>query len=277
MVVMVDRLSASASEIVAAALQDYDRAVIVGDQSTHGKGTVQTLLPLNSMIRAGVVENPGKLKFTVSKFYRVAGGTTQKNGVNPDIVLPSIYDYMEFGEANLPNALPADRTKPAEYHQFNLTEPYLGELKRRSDERVNASTDFGYVNEDIARLKKQKEDKSISLNEAERIREKEELQAKAEARKKERASRKPLDEKVYEVTLETIEKDKPIVPVAAAKPKDNEQLAALSDPDDDGTEPEQEAAFDPELQETIRILHDYTVMLTKANGKKRSGELVLTD
>ncbi len=104
LVVMVNKMSASATEIVAAALQDYGRAVIVGDQSTHGKGTVQTLIPLDQQMPIGFPSDPGagNLKITVQKFYRVAGGSTQQKGVVPDIVLPSVLDALELGETTLP-------------------------------------------------------------------------------------------------------------------------------------------------------------------------------
>ncbi|HEX4140547.1 MAG TPA: S41 family peptidase, partial [Candidatus Methylacidiphilales bacterium] len=108
LLVMVNKMSASATEIVAAALQDYGRAIIVGDRSTHGKGTVQTLIPLDNQMPIGFPQDPGpgNLKMTVQKFYRVAGGSTQKKGVEPDIVLPSVLDALELGETTLPYYLP---------------------------------------------------------------------------------------------------------------------------------------------------------------------------
>src|SRR5437763_367493 len=101
LIVLTGRLSASASEITAAALQDYGRALIVGDQSTHGKGTVQQVLDLAKLMYKDPIPSPGKVKVTVSKFYRVAGGTTQKQGVTPDVILPSIYDYLDIGDSSL--------------------------------------------------------------------------------------------------------------------------------------------------------------------------------
>ena len=114
LLVMVNKMSASATEIVAAALQDYGRAIIVGDESTHGKGTVQTLIPLDQQMPIGfpIDPGPGNLKMTVQKFYRVAGGSTQQKGVVPDIVLPSVLDALELGETTLPYYLPYD-TVPA--------------------------------------------------------------------------------------------------------------------------------------------------------------------
>ena len=111
LLVMVNKASASATEIVAGALQDYGRAIIVGDQSTHGKGTVQTLIPLDTQTPIGFTGDPGKLKLTVQKFYRVAGGSTQQKGVVPDIVLPSLLDGFQLGETTLPYYLPYDTVR----------------------------------------------------------------------------------------------------------------------------------------------------------------------
>ena len=122
---------------MAGALLDYGRAVIIGDQSTHGKGTVQQVLSLDTIVPKGIVENPGRLKMTVSKFYRVSGSTTQKQGVTPDIILPSIYDYLDIGEAALDNPLPADQTTPATYTQIDQVKPFLSELQTASKVRVS--------------------------------------------------------------------------------------------------------------------------------------------
>ena len=114
LVVAVSHMSASASEIVAAALQDHGRAVIVGGKTTHGKGTVQQLLPLNRSFIANLAEDSGQLKFTISKFYRINGATTQRDGVTADIALPSIMDYLGTSEGELPRALEADHIAEAD-------------------------------------------------------------------------------------------------------------------------------------------------------------------
>src|SRR5271156_3759768 len=170
---MVNKMSASATEIGAAALQDYGRAIIVGDQSTHGKGTVQTLIPLDPQMPIGFPTDPGagNLKMTVQKFYRVAGGSTQQKGVVPDIVLPSVLDALELGETTLPYYLPYDTVPKANYDYLDLTSAYLPDLLKSSAARVAASPDFGYVREDIAYYKKRLLDNTISLNEAARIKE----------------------------------------------------------------------------------------------------------
>lgn len=265
LVVAVSHLSASASEIVAAALQDYGRAVIVGDKTTHGKGTVQTLMPLSQFINASMIPDPGKLKFTISKFYRVEGGTTQKEGVVPDVLLPSIYDFMEMGEASLPNCLSADRIDPVAHERMNLVQPHLAELRKRSAERLRGSVDFSYILQDIETVKKQREEKSVSLNETIRRAEKDEQKARGEVRKKERAQRPPPDYKLFEVTLETAEKNKPLPPALAKKAKeikDVEVIGAVPNPDaEDPATAESEPTMDPYLEETLKILADHVRFL----------------
>ena len=132
LVILVNRLSASASEILAAALQDYGRAIIVGDAKTHGKGTVQTILPLSR-----VSDDLGSLKVTTASFYRIAGGSTQMRGVTPDIILPSMFDALEIGEEFLPNALPWSQVQSAYFRPWKPTvKPLIPELKARSEERM---------------------------------------------------------------------------------------------------------------------------------------------
>ncbi|MEK7674246.1 MAG: carboxy terminal-processing peptidase [Verrucomicrobiota bacterium] len=277
LVLLVGRLSASASEIAAAALQDYGRALVVGDQATHGKGTVQTVLSLDQFLRPETVANPGKLKVTVSKFYRVAGGTTQQYGVSPDITLPSLYDYLDIGEASLENCLTSDRTSPVEFLHLNRVKPFLAELQDKSKERIAHNTDFTYLNEDIELVKKREADKTISLNEAKRIEERNEQKARAEARKKERAQRKANPEKIFELNLEVAEKDKPLLPYAAGKQKENEELAAVShSPESTEAEAEADSPADAQLEETLNILKDYIGLLSKAGLSAPAEKIVST-
>jgi carboxyl-terminal processing protease len=204
LVVLTSRFSASASEILAAALQDYDRALIVGDCSTHGKGTVQSLIKLEPILRANGVmtqKNPGALKVTIRKFYRVTGSSTQEKGVTPDIVLPSVNNYLDVGETELENRLPWDTIKPVEFAKLNCVSPYLEELRRRSERRVATDPDFEYIRQEIERYRKSKEDKTVSLNEAQRLKEKQEVDERAKQRKKELASRPPPAEKACELLL----------------------------------------------------------------------------
>ena len=205
LVVLTSRFSASASEIVAGALQDYGRALIVGDSSTHGKGTVQSVNQLRPYIRTmdkSLTNDPGALKLTIKEFFRPSGMSTQLKGVVPDIVLPSVAnESKDIGESALENPLPCETIPSAKYDRFNLVEPYLPELRKRSAERVAADQEFAFVREDIELFKKQQADKTISLNEQQRLKEQEEAEARQKAREKERLARQDPPEKVYELTL----------------------------------------------------------------------------
>ena len=152
LIVLISRFSASASEIVAGALQDYGRAMIVGDKSTFGKGTVQTVQSMSeTMTRRHIyfAYDPGSLKVTIKKYYRAAGSSTQSNGVAADIVLPSILNYADVGESSYPNSLPWDEVSSEELPDYNLVKPYLAELTKRSLARRQTEKDFAYLQEDI--------------------------------------------------------------------------------------------------------------------------------
>ncbi|WP_372794491.1 carboxy terminal-processing peptidase [Pontiella sp.] len=161
MIVLVNRLSASASEILAAALQDYKRAIIVGDRQTHGKGTVQTLMPLG--------EKKGSLKLTTAGFYRINGGSTQLKGVTPDIYLPSYLDVMDVGEDSLEHALPWDEIRPAMFRARSGFESYLPALTAMSKERLDANEEFQVYLTRRDRLKERYETKTVSLSLSERL------------------------------------------------------------------------------------------------------------
>jgi carboxyl-terminal processing protease len=206
LVVMINRFSASASEIAAAALQDYGRALIVGDISTHGKGTVQSLNPLKPYMLPtdkNPQADPGNLKITIRKFYRVSGASTQFKGVEPDLVLPDVWNYSkDVGEASLENPLPWDTIQPASYDKLNLVQPYLATLKTNSDERIATNQDFAYVKKEIAQFVKAQADRTASLNERDTLKEREQNFVQNEARDAERSARKPDGIKVYEITVE---------------------------------------------------------------------------
>ena len=174
MVVLTTRMSASASEILAGALQDYGRALIVGDKTTFGKGTVQTVQPLTSFVprmRADPSQNFGSLHLTIKKFYRASGLTTESNGVAADIVLPSILNYANLSESSQPNWLPADTVGTADPPNLGEVKPYLPELLTLSQERRDKDRDFAYLQQDIDEYRKRLDDKTVSLNEAERRKE----------------------------------------------------------------------------------------------------------
>jgi carboxyl-terminal processing protease len=287
LVVLTSRFSASASEIVAGALQDYGRALIVGDSSTHGKGTVQNVNDLRTFMRPGDLttgNNPGALKLTIRKFYRASGASTQWKGVMPDIVMPSVLNYWkDVGERSLDNSLPWDTIKSADYEKVNRVAPYLSELLKRSTARIATNQDFTYIREDIEIFKKQQEDKTVSLNEQERIKEKEEAEAREKARKQERFARKDTEEKTYEITLKLA--DQPGLPAPVVKTnsliarasqgggavsasKDSVSLAATApaqDPNVNAEEQEEKApTVDATLNEAEQIMIDYVSLLAKA-------------
>ena len=162
-VVMVNRNSASASEIMAAAMQDYKRAVIVGSQS-FGKGTVQSFLELDNYIlpQFDSLKPLGSLKVTMQKFYRINGGATQLKGVMPDISLPDPYFYIETGEKELDNPMPWDEMEKAKYDP--LTNIDYDKLKKRSNDRVKKSKEFSLVDQEAKEIKAKKDDSKYSLN-----------------------------------------------------------------------------------------------------------------
>jgi carboxyl-terminal processing protease len=270
LVVLTSRQSASASEIFAAALQDYGRAVIVGDHNTFGKGTVQTILDLGrfTSLLGSRSQDDGALKLTIQKFYRVAGGSTQLHGVESDIVLPSLTDQPEFGEGALKNCLPYDEVAAARYTKWSDTHSlFIDQLKRRSADRVQNMTEFHYVMEDVARLQQKIKDNRISLNEDGRRKEIEEDKIRKETRAKERLARHEEEPRIYRLTLDSV--DKPNLQLimypgklAEAKAKGAPtKVAPEAAPDDEseviGAEDDtKEPVIDPERDESLNILAD---------------------
>jgi carboxyl-terminal processing protease len=165
MAVMVNRGSASASEIFAAALQDYGRAVIIGDR-TFGKGTVQNVIDMNNM---GVAfpNKAGQVKMTIAKFYRINGGSTQHKGVVPDINFPTLYDTLEFGESSDPYALKYDEVPTSMFERNNkLFSSTLSYLNTKHDERMKTSKEYSYLLDDVLYMQKQREEKLLPLSES---------------------------------------------------------------------------------------------------------------
>ncbi|NER61951.1 tail-specific protease [Pseudomonas sp. MAFF212428] len=217
---LVNRLSASASEIFAGAMQDYHRGLIIGGQ-TFGKGTVQTIQPLNH----------GELKLTLAKFYRVSGQSTQHQGVLPDIDYPSIIDTKEIGESALPEAMPWDTIRPAIKPASDPFKPFLAQLKARHESRSAKDPEFVYIRDRLALTQKLMSEKTVSLNEQER-----------------RARHSEIEGK--QLALENIRrKAKGEEPLKELKKEDEDALPV--EPDD--TKPEDDAY----LAETGRILLDY--------------------
>ncbi|QXP64154.1 carboxy terminal-processing peptidase [Polaribacter sp. R2A056_3_33] len=160
-VVLVNEFSASASEIFAAAMQDYKRAVIMGGNQTYGKGTVQSVLPINQFTKYD--KDLGALKMTIQKFYRVNGGSTQIEGVYSDIAMPDRYSYMKFGERDLDGALVWDKVKQADYVQTNSYQNF-NDVVNNSKQRIATDSKFKLINEYAKWLKKKQDDNSYSLN-----------------------------------------------------------------------------------------------------------------
>lgn len=183
--VLVNRFSASASEIFSGAIQDYGRGLIIGEQ-TFGKGTVQNLIDLNRLSSQRNL-NLGQVKLTIAKYYRVNGGSTQNLGVVPDISFPSMIDPKDFGESSEPNALPWDEIKSADFNKFSDITKYLPELEKKHLQRIATDKDFQNLIEDIGIYKENKKKTSISLNEEIRKQEKQ----KDEQRKLERDGKTP--------------------------------------------------------------------------------------
>src|SRR6185503_17873445 len=256
LVILTSRFSASASEILAGALQDYGRAVIVGDSSTHGKGTVQSLIQLENVLRgqSGLApnSNPGAVKITIRKFYRPGGSSTQLKGVVPDIVLPSINNELEVSEGSLENPLVFDTIDAAKFEKLDRLTSIMPELKKRSDARVKSDSDFAYIRDEVERYKKTAAEKTVSLNEAQRIKEKEEADERSKNRKKELAARPPAHDVIYEVKLKDV--DTPGLP--APEKKTNQVTAATSAPSSNATVKVTTAKPGEDDDEAVEIAED---------------------
>ena len=163
LVVLIDRYSASASEIFAAAMQDYGRATIIGERS-FGKGTVQRVVPLRSQFQKGDSSHNSQVKFTNAQFFRVNGGSTQHKGVTPDIILNSGIEDTEFGERSYDNALPWSETKAAKYKSKSISNAMIESLTKDHVERSNNSPAFTFLRQNSDRVAKNKDVKSLSLN-----------------------------------------------------------------------------------------------------------------
>lgn len=225
MALLVNRLSASASEIFAGAMQDYHRALIIGGQ-TFGKGTVQTIQPLNH----------GELKLTLAKFYRVSGQSTQHQGVLPDIDYPSIIDTKEIGESALPEAMPWDTIRAAIKPALDPFKPYITQLQSEHEVRTAKDAEFVFIRDKLALAQKLMSEKTVSLNEVDRRAQHADIEAKQLAM--ENLRRKAKGEE----------------PLKELKKEEEDALAA----EPDKTKPEDDAY----LSETGRILLDYLKLNT---------------
>lgn len=184
--VVIDRQSASASEIFAAAMQDYGRALIIGETS-FGKGTVQNLVDLDNIAQNESAKY-GQLKMTVAQFFRIDGGSTQHKGVVPDVLYPQTWDPKEFGESSLDNSLPWTSIKAATFERSGDLHPLVPLLTARHEARVAKDREFNWWLDDLVEYRKQREQKELSLLETTRVAERNAQESKRALRKKERAA-----------------------------------------------------------------------------------------
>jgi carboxyl-terminal processing protease len=299
MIVLGNRLSASASEIFAAALQDYNRAVVVGDQNTFGKGTVQTMLEMGRAMPflGGGGNAAGALKLTIQKFYRIAGGSTQLRGVESDIKLPSPYDHPEIGESALKGPLPYDTVDPVPFDRLERS-LFKNELRQRSATRIAVDPEFRYITEDLDRLKQRIAENTVSLNEKVRRAEIDEDKQRKETRTANRAKIKASDRKTYAITLDNVDKpelqlavnDKktsgnggetigdvvsPKTPSPKVVTPDSEPVAATTPLDEDADDDEEDpgtkkSGIDPIKTETLNILADLVELSRPAKATTAS-------
>lgn len=267
MVVIINRLSASASEIFAGAMADYGRAVIVGDPTTYGKGTVQVPRDLAEyMPYYSSREGCGMIKVTMQKFYRVGGASTQLRGVASDIVLPTATAALQVGEAEMDHAMPYDEIPRAGgYVKSTRIAGLLPKLIAQSKARREKDKDMQYLQEDVDRAHEKQVQNSVSLNKAKRVAENEQLlnrKKTIDAERKVRYEKMAADDEnnliVYRLNLSDV--DSPTLP-RATKDDKNEFMDETEDPEDELTEtPEYPSNLDPILRESLNIVRDMTEM-----------------
>ena len=247
--VLVNRTSASASEIFAGAIQDYQRGIVLGGQ-TFGKGTVQEIIPMDF----------GQVKVTRSKFYRISGASTQHRGVIPDISFPDFYDaYDDIGESSLDGALPWDTVRPVEYRPYYSISAMLPQLQEQHNERIEESPDFNYLIDQIERTRRYREREQISLNE-------ERVKAERESNRREEFDAENMRRFLKGLPLrewedEEADEEEEASSVAAADVSD-----LPSDEDTQASENDEIEEDDPLLLESGRILADFIAL----NGRRLS-------
>lgn len=248
--VLVDRFSASASEIVTGALQNYGRAIVVGDSSTHGKGSVQQVVEMKQLSRQLALspQKTGAVKFTIQKYYLPSGASTQRKGVVPDIVLPSIEDYLPIGEADLPRALVWDRIPTSFFDGEPLDAKVLTPLRQASLERQSSLDEFSYLRRNVEWFKTRQEQKLISVNLEERQRQK---AADDAFRKEMKAEKERLAKNEYPHT--PLYLGPPPAPRIRAPKKDTDDEDDLAEVFDEN---ETIAKADVHLREALRVVSD---------------------
>ena len=227
--VLVNRFSASASEIFAAAIQDYERGVVIG-QRTFGKGSVQNLYALDRFQRDRSGDGLGQLTLTIGKYYRVTGDSTQHRGVDPDIALPSVIDSEEVGESTRPTALPWDRIRATRYEAREPLDPTIDLLSTNFRERLKSDPDYDYLLKDIEAAQSMRERRTVSLALDERKQERERLQAERLARENERREALGLEPVESVEALDEEEEPDILLKEAASIVADMAQFLALPRP-----------------------------------------------
>ena len=264
MIVLTNTLSASASEIFAGALQDYHRAVIVGDQRTFGKGTVQTVLDVGKFMPLFQgSQEAGSLKLTIQKFYRVSGGSTQHKGVLADIVLPSLTDTTDIGEGMLPNPLIYDEVDPQPFCQFSQHSLFTDRLKKLSQERVANNLEFSYLEDKRKSLIERLTKNSLSINEGLRKKELADEKKKVMQHKKDRARFKESPFLEYALTLDTVDNHvlSKLVPTKTRALNNNtsklkKTTNTYSELDEDDIISDDPNFIDPVKREAVSIVQD---------------------
>jgi carboxyl-terminal processing protease len=265
MVVMTDKTSASASEILAGALQDFNRAVIVGESSTFGKGTVQQPMDIGKMLPLFAArDHAGYLKVTIQKFYRPSGSSTQMKGVESDLVVPNLMDALDVGEEFLDHAMPHDRIRHAAgFASGNPKKLFIPRLKELSQERILVNKDFEYVIEDVMKAKARLKDNKVSLNKEARQKELAENDDRTKERNKERRERfdkitKQDKEafKFYKITLEDLAKGSDLKAYDPSDESGEFMRRAKDDEAELDESPKWPTGMDPVKRESIAVLRD---------------------
>jgi carboxyl-terminal processing protease len=265
LVVMTDKSSASASEILAGALQDFNRAVVIGDSSTFGKGTVQQPMDIGRMLPLFAARSQaGHLKVTIQKFYRPSGSSTQMDGVVPHLVIPSITDALDMGEAFLDHPLPHDRIRPAGgYKPLDQQALFVSHLKELSEDRIRKSKDFSYVIQDVMKAKDRIKMNRLSVNKAEREKELAESDSLQKDRNAERRVRfaKMIEEdkkalSFYKLTLDDLENGGAIRAYDPSEENAEFMRRAKDKTADLDETPKWPTGLDPLKRESLYVLRD---------------------
>lgn len=262
LMVMISKYSASASEIVAGALKDHNRALIVGDSSTHGKGTVQAIFPMNiPFLQAMGGGKQSAAKVTIRKFYLPSGNSTQIKGVQSHIDMISANEFLPIAESDLPNAMKWDQIKPINWYKygnneiFQLDPAIVEQLKEKSKKRQESLREFDYMKRSISWLKEQREIKTVSLNIFKRLEEKH----------KEQEFRRKMNKELDSLDDQAFEKEEVLLNVSLEQEEKYEDTSNKKEDTEEG-----DPAFDIRLREGVRIMMDWIEMLSEHQQKSSS-------